>query len=252
MTENPCPEQEASGAPPEFLKAMMEPGAKMPPMPRGEAFEAMMKRQAESRAKDFGNLCQFKNDNARLIQQEIKVVFMGDSITQGWKAGDPTLFGEGVVNRGIGGQTSPQMLLRFYQDVIALRPDAVHIMAGTNDLAGNTGPNSPEDFKNNIRAMVDLARANNINVVLASILPATAFPWQPESHPSKQIPELNAWLQQLATEQNLVYADYYTPTATADGKFKASLSNDGVHPHRVGYEVMRPVAERALKKVGHL
>ncbi len=157
-----------------------------------------------------------------------------------------------MVSRGIGGQTSPQMLLRFYQDVIALRPDAVHIMAGTNDLAGNTGPNSPEDFKNNIRAMVDLARANNINVVLASILPATARPWQPESHPSKQIPELNAWLQQLATEQNLVYADYYTPTATADGKFKASLSNDGVHPHRVGYEVMRPVAERALKKVGHL
>lgn len=249
MLDNPCPEQTSGGAPPEYLKAMMEPGAKMPPFPKPDdpAFQAMMKSRAASRERDFAELCRFKKENAQLINKQTNVVFMGDSITAGWSAGDTTLFSDGMVNRGIGGQTSPQMLLRFYQDVIALNPTVVHIMAGTNDLAGNTGPNSPEDFKNNIRAMVDLAKANNIQVILASILPVTSFAWQPGSNPEPQITQLNSWLKQFSEQHNLVYADYYAVTVTDKGKFNPKLSNDGVHPHRVGYEVMRPIVNEALR-----
>ncbi len=251
MSENPCPEQTSSGAPPEYLKAMMEPGAKMPPMPKpgDPQFVAMMKTREESRNRDFADLCRFKEENNRIANQPVKVVFIGDSITAGWEVGDAPLFSDGNVNRGIGGQTSPQMLQRFYQDVVALHPRAVHIMAGTNDLAGNTGPNSPEDFKNNIRAMVDLARANNIKVVLASILPVTSFPWQPESKPEQLILSLNAWLKQFAAERGLVYADYYAVTVSANGELNSALSNDGVHPHREGYAAMRAIALRSINEV---
>ncbi len=139
---------------------------------------------------------------------------MGDSITEGWGVGDPSLFSGAVVDRGISGQTSPQMLVRFYQDVVALHPQAVHIMAGTNDVAGNTGPSSPDDFKNNIRAMVDLAKANHIQVVLASILPAERFAWRPDIQPVEQIRRLNAWLRQYASQHKLIYADYYSSLTT--------------------------------------
>lgn len=251
MSENTCPEQTSSGAPPEYLKAMMEPGAKMPPMPKpGEPqFLAMMKSMEESRNRDFADLCRFKEENNRITNQPVKVVFIGDSITEGWEMGDTSLFSDGNMNRGIGGQTSSQMLLRFYQDVVALDPRVIHIMAGTNDLAGNTGPNSPEDFKNNIRAMVDLARANNIKVVLASILPVTSFPWQPESKPEQLILSLNAWLKQFAMERGLVYADYYSVTVIANGELNSALSNDGVHPHREGYAAMKAIALSSINEV---
>jgi lysophospholipase L1-like esterase len=200
---------------------------------------------------DWGWLCRYRDDNAALVGAPApRVVFMGDSITEFWSRFDPDLFGEGVINRGISGQTSPQMLLRFYSDVVALRPAAVHIMAGTNDLAGNTGPSRPEDFKNNIRAMADLAEANGIAVILASIPPAAAFPWRSEVEPAPIIAALNAWLESYAAERGLVFVDYHAAMAGPAGELRSELSGDGVHPDAEGYAVMRPLTIGALAAVG--
>jgi len=203
-------------------------------------------------ARDFAGLCHYKTDNAAILagRAHPSSVFMGDSITEGWGVADPSIFSL-VVNRGISGQTSPQMLVRFYQDVVALHPRVVHIMAGTNDVAGNTGPSSPEDFKNNIRAMVDLAMANHIQVILASILPAERFPWRPDIQPVEQIRQLNACLRQFAGQRKLIYADYHSSLTTPSGAFRPELSNDGVHPNPDGYAAMRPIAEAALRKAMH-
>ena len=250
MTDSPCPPP--SPRPPrEILDAILKPGAKPPPMPAAgdERLREYLKKHAEDLARDFPDTCHYKSDNAAILKgANPRAVFMGDSITEGWGAGDPSLFTQGVVDRGISGQTSPQMLLRFYQDVVALHPHAVHIMAGTNDLAANTGPTSPDDFKDNIRAMVDLARANHIRVILASILPADRFPWRPDIHPVEQIRQLNAWLRQFADQHKLIYADYYSSLTTPSGAFRPELSNDGVHPNSDGYAAMRPIADAALRK----
>ena len=209
-------------------------------------------REVLGLTRDFPDLCHYKSDNEAILKgAHPKAVFMGDSITEGWGVGDPSLFSRGVVDRGISGQTSPQMLARFYQDVVALHPQAVHIMAGTNDVAGNTGPSSPEDFKNNIRAMVDLARANHIQVVLASIPPADRFPWRPDIQPAEQIRQLNAWLRQFADQHKLIYADYYSSLTTPSGAFRPGLSHDGVHPNSDGYAAMRSIADAALRKATH-
>jgi len=229
MTDSPCPP---------------------PPPPGGEEkFREYLKRHAEDMARDYPDLCHYKSDDAAILKGgRPTAVFMGDSITEGWGAGDASLFSGGVIDRGISGQTSPQMLVRFYQDVVALHPQAVHIMAGTNDVAGNTGPNSPDDFKNNIRAMVDLAMANHIQVILASIPPAERFPWRPDIQPVEQIRQLNAWLRQLAGQRRQIYADYYSALTTPTGAFRPELSNDGVHPNSDGYAAMRPIADAALRK----
>lgn len=206
-------------------------------------------REVLGLARDFPDLCHYKSDNEAILKgAHPTAVFMGDSITERWGVGDPSLFGRGVVDRGISGQTSPQMLGRFYQDVVALHPQAVHIMAGTNDVAGNTGPSSPEDFKNNIRAMVDLARANHIQVILASIPPAERFPWRPDIQPAEQIRQLNAWLRQFADRHKLIYADYHSSLTTPSGAFRPELSNDGVHPNTDGYAAMRSIADAVLRK----
>jgi lysophospholipase L1-like esterase len=250
MTASPCPPP-APAPPREMLIAMLKPGAKPPPLPAAgdEKLQAYLKKHAEDLARDYPDLCHFESDNDALLKgAHPTVVFMGDSITAAWGVGDPSLFSGGVVDRGISGQTSPQMVVRFYQDVVALHPRAVHIMAGTNDVAGNTGPSSPEDFKNNIRAMVDLARANHIQVVLASILPAERFPWRPDIQPVEQIRQLNQWLQQFAGQHHLIYADYYSALTTPSGAFRPELSNDGVHPNSDGYAAMRPIADAALRK----
>jgi lysophospholipase L1-like esterase len=250
MTESPCPPP-APRPPQEMITAMLKPGAKLPPMPPqdDENLREYLKKHAEDMARDFADLCHYKSDNVALLKgARPTVVFMGDSITEAWGLGDASLFTLGVVDRGISGQTSPQMLLRFYQDVVALHPKAVHIMAGTNDVAGNTGSSSPDDFKNNIRAMVDLARSNHIRVVLASILPAERFPWRSDIQPVEQIRQLNSWLRQLADERKLIYADYYPSLATPSGAFRPELSNDGVHPNSDGYRAMRPITDAALRK----
>jgi lysophospholipase L1-like esterase len=253
MTDSPCPPPPPRPSR-ETLAAMMKPDAKRPPMPSegDEKLREYLKKHAEDLVRDFPDLCHYKSDNEAILQgAHPSAVFMGDSITEGWGVGDPSLFSRNVVDRGISGQTSPQMLVRFYQDVVALHPQAVHIMAGTNDVAGNTGPSSPDDFKNNIRAMVDLARANHIRVVLASILPAERFAWRPEIQPADQIRQLNAWLRQYAAQHKLTYADYYASLTTPSGSFRPELSNDGVHPNTDGYAAMRPIADAALRQALH-
>ena len=250
MSDSPCPPPPPRPSR-EMLAAMMKPGAQRPPMPAGgdEKLREYLKKHADDLARDFPDLCHYQSDNEAILKgPHPTVVFMGDSITEGWGVGDPSLFSPGVLDRGISAQTSPQMLTRFYQDVVALHPKVVHIMAGTNDVAGNTGPSSPEDFKNNIRAMVDLAKANHIQVVLASILPAEKFPWRPDIQPVEQIRQLNSWLQQIASQHKLIYADYYASLTTPSGAFRPELSNDGVHPNTDGYAAMRPIADAALRK----
>lgn len=196
---------------------------------------------------DWAWLCRYRTENAQVDPTNPpEVVFMGDSITENWSRGDPALFAKGWLNRGISGQTSPQMLVRFWPDVIALRPDVVHIMAGTNDLAGNTGPTTPEAYKNNIRAMVQLAKAHGIVVVLGSIPPADRFEWAPQHKPAPWIAEFNAWLKAYAAEQGMVYADYFSVLAGPNGELKPDFGPDGVHPNAAGYTAMREVAEVAI------
>ncbi len=196
--------------------------------------------QADASNWDWANLCRYREDNREVIRgrMPIKVVFVGDSITEGWKAIDPTPFVDGVLDRGISGQTTPQMLLRFRADVIDLRPAVVHILAGTNDIAGNTGPTTLTDIENNIRSMVDLARVNGIRVILGSVTPAATFPWRPQIRPVADIRALNSWLAAYARRHRLEYVDYYAKLADRNGAFKAGLSVDGVHPNRAGYAVM--------------
>lgn len=198
--------------------------------------------------RDWPALCRFSADNAALLAsgEATRVVFMGDSITENWLLGDAALFTNGVVNRGIGGQTTPQMLLRFRADVVALRPAVVHILAGTNDVAGNTGPSTVQDFRNNIMSMVELAQANGIEVILGSIPPAATFNWQPALDPVPRIRELNAWLRDYAARTDLGYIDYFTALAGSKGELRAELGNDGVHPNRDGYAIMRRLFEAQL------
>jgi lysophospholipase L1-like esterase len=207
--------------------------------------QAYFKATEERARNDWPNLCKYRGANAALTTPT-KVVFIGDSITESWVTGDPTLFTDGVIGRGISGQTSPQILLRFFQDVIALRPQIVHIMAGTNDIAGNTGPTTEQDFENNIVAMVNLAHAHHIQVALASILPAGSFSWKPGLKPAATIKELNSWLRSYAQKSHIRYVDYYAVLTDAQGAFKADLSNDGVHPNREGYAAMRKLALRGI------
>lgn len=196
---------------------------------------------------DWPWLCRYRAENAVYnAANPARAVFIGDSITEGWARTDPGLFTKGVVGRGLSGQTSPQILLRFWQDVIALHPRVVHIMIGTNDIAGNTGPTSVAAYQANIRAMVDLARVNGVRVVLGSILPAKRMDWRPGLEPAPRIAELNRWLRDFADAQGLVFADYHSALATPDGGLRADLGKDGVHPEAPGYALMRPIAERAL------
>lgn len=200
---------------------------------------------------DWPRLCRFRADNDDLLARNVKprIVFMGDSITENWLLGDPGFFSDTHVNRGIGGQTTPQMLLRFRNDVVDLKPEFVHIMGGTNDVAGNTGPVRMQDVKNNIISMVELAHANDIRVLLASIPPAAAFNWQPAVDPVADIKALNTWLAQYATDNGLAYIDYYTPLAGPRGELLEALGNDGVHPNRDGYVIMRQVLETSLAQL---
>ncbi len=197
---------------------------------------------------DFADLCKYAGDDAE-TQQSPRVVLFGDSITERWATSEPDLFTLGIVNRGISGQTTTQMLLRFYQDVIALKPQAVQIMGGTNDIAGNSGPTSPQDFKNDIMAMVELAQAHRIRVLLASIPPSDRFSWNPAIKPASRILELNAWLRNYAYQKQVVFVDYYTILANKTGALRPELGEDGTHPNKDGYARMRPVFLNALTQV---
>jgi lysophospholipase L1-like esterase len=180
--------------------------------------------------------------------QEGRVVFYGDSITDSWVANGGKFFpGKPYVNRGISGQTTPQMLVRFRQDVVDLHPEVVVILAGTNDIAGNTGPSTLGMIEDNFRSMTEIAKANGMRVILASVLPATRYHWRPEDgNPATKIEALNAWLKDYCAQEKVTYLDYWTAMAGADGGMKEGISIDGVHPNAAGYAMMEPLAEAAI------
>ena len=205
-------------------------------------------QQGELKLLDWPQLAHYRDENAKLpapAKDEARVVFLGDSITDLWKLSE-SFPGKPYVNRGISGQTTPQMLLRFRQDVIALKPKVVVILAGTNDIAENTGPITLAGIEDNFISMVELARENGIRVVLGSILPAARYPWHPEIEPIDKIRAVNAWMKDYAAQRELVFLDYYAAMVDQKSGLPATLSEDGVHPNRAGYSVMVPLAEKAI------
>jgi len=215
-----------------------------------EQQEQMRKAQDDRLHNDWGDLKRYRDQDAALgapAADENRVVFMGDSITDGWIRLVPVFFqGRTYFDRGISGQTTPQMLVRFRQDVINLHPRVVVILAGINDIAGNTGPATPEMIQDNLISMVELAKANGIKVVLASITPAADFPWNPGTKPANQIAAMNVWIKDYAAQYGLVYLDYYSVLADENGAMKREFTVDGVHPNAAGYAVMGPLAEKAI------
>lgn len=203
---------------------------------------------------DWPDLARYAAENKALppvLPEEERVVFFGDSITDAWGRSETTgVFfpGKPYVNRGISGQTTPQMLVRFQQDVVHLNPAAVVILAGTNDIAGNTGPTTQQMIEDNFTSMANIAEQNDIKVVFASITPALAYPWKPGIQPVERIRELNKWLQDFCSKNEYVYLDYYSAMADAKGAMLPGLSSDGVHPTAKGYAVMAPLAERAIEQ----
>lgn len=202
-------------------------------------------------AMDWPNLQKYatENENLKTATAKNRIVWMGDSITEFWIATDGDFFkSKPYVNRGISGQTTSQMLLRFRQDVISLKPEMVVILAGINDIAENTGPISLENILGNIISMAELAKANNIKVVLSSVLPANKFPWRPDLQPAEKVIELNKMLERYSRDNNLAYIDYYLKMADSEKGLDAKFTNDGVHPTLSGYKTMAPLAEEAIAK----
>ncbi|MGD9562946.1 MAG: SGNH/GDSL hydrolase family protein [Pyrinomonadaceae bacterium] len=229
------------------------------PSPSPLNAEAEKKRadMFQQRYFNYANYARYREANAELPppkKGEDRVVFLGDSITDSWKLAE-YFPGKPYVNRGISGQTTSQMLIRFRPDVIALKPKVVVILAGTNDIAGNTGPISVQAIADNIESMAELARANGIRAVLASVLPVSDYNTnrdggkivQTVRRPPEKIRELNEWLRKYCEEMDLVYLDYFTPSVDADGFLKPDLAYDGLHPNAAGYEVMAPLAEAAIR-----
>lgn len=209
--------------------------------------------EMQQRLLDWPQLQRYRNENAALAPAAPgtkRVVFYGDSITEGWgPTGSERFFpGKPYVNRGISGQTTAQMLVRFQQDVIALKPALVVILAGTNDIAGNTGPTTRAMIEDNLHAMVELAQAHNIRIVLASVLPVSDYPWQPGVQPAGKVTALNKALRAYAEQQGVVYLDYHTALTNKDGGLDKELASDGVHPTPAGYAKMVPLAEAAVAK----
>jgi lysophospholipase L1-like esterase len=207
----------------------------------------------EKALKDWPNLARFADANAALpppAANERRVVFMGDSITQGWKL-EESFPGRSYVNRGISGQTTPQMLVRFRPDVVDLKPNVVVILAGTNDIAGNTGPMTLEQIEANLASMVDIARANGIRVVLSSVMPVYPSDKMPQffrQRPPERIVALNQWIRSYCDRTSSIYLDYFSAMVGADGLLKRDLSDDGLHPNDAGHKIMAPLAEAAIAK----
>lgn len=250
MSRSPCPPAKAADAVGSgFVHMLLTPGARfVRPTASPAQKEAADRAMAQARARDWADLCRYRADNAALSGSP-RVVLMGDSITDFWRQGDPALFGNDVVDRGISGQTSSQMLVRFWPDVIALHPRIVQILAGTNDIAGNTGPTSEQDYENNIMAMVTLAQAHHIRVILGSMPPAVSFWWSPHPYrPAAEIRRLNDWLRGYARASGAGFIDYYAHLSTPSGAFRPHFSNDGVHPNAAGYGVMTGLLRGAIGK----
>lgn len=219
-----------------------------------EQLAAYQKAHDEQMKNDWPWLAHFKDEDAKMgppAPGEKRVVFMGDSITAGWPLylpGDQGFAGMPYINRGISGQTTPQMLLRFRQDVIALQPKVVVILGGTNDIAGNTGPMTLEQTEDNLASMADLAVQNHIRVVLCSVLPAFDFGWSPGKMPAAKIVALNAWIKAYAAEKGYVYVDYHSAMKDERDGLPPTLSKDGVHPLPAGYAIMKPLVAAGIAK----
>jgi lysophospholipase L1-like esterase len=202
---------------------------------------------------DWPNLNKYQKANSILqnsVPNDNRVVFMGDSITEFWSREAPQFFeGKPYINRGISGQTTPQILVRFRADVIALKPNLVVILAGVNDIAGNTGPSTLEMITDNIFSMIDLAKAHNIKVILCSVLPAADFPWKPNQEPANTIIALNNLLTNYAFANEISFVDYHTAMADDQKGLPLAYSKDGVHPNKAGYEVMAPIVEQAIQNI---
>jgi lysophospholipase L1-like esterase len=201
---------------------------------------------------DYGQLARYRDANAELkppAANENRIVFFGDSITDGWKLAD-YFPGKPYVNRGISGQTTPQMLVRFREDVIDLQPKAVLILAGTNDIAGNTGPMTLEQIEENYTSLAELAAANHVKVIFSSVLPVNNY--TPEAQeffadrPPAKILELNRWLKTYCAAHGCIYLDYFSVMVDGKGLLKKELADDGLHPNVAGYKVMAPLAEAAI------
>ncbi len=204
-------------------------------------------------AQDWANLERFREANEKLAPAKVcddRVVFMGNSITQGWIDQVPEFFApeKHYINRGIGGQTTPQMLIRFRQDVINLNPKVVVILAGTNDIAGNTGPSTLEMIEDNRHSMTELAQANGIAVVLCSVLPVYDYPWRTGLEPAPKIMELNKRIKEFAASRGAVYCDYFTAMADDRNGLPKEISGDGVHPNKAGYAIMQPIVDNAIAR----
>ncbi|MGB5646187.1 MAG: SGNH/GDSL hydrolase family protein [Muriicola sp.] len=202
-------------------------------------------------AQDWAQLGVFREVNKKISMTSSteRVVFFGNSITIGWLHTMPSFFEDRpFINRGIGGQTTPQMLVRFRQDVLDMHPKVVIILAGTNDIAGNTGPMTLDDILGNLKSMSELAKANNIEVILCSVLPASDYPWRPGLEPDKKIPALNAMIKEYTEQASLHFLDYYTAMVNDINGMDKDLAYDGVHPTKAGYEIMAPLALEAIAK----
>ncbi len=203
-------------------------------------------------AQDWANLKRYQKENETLLLKnnaENRVVFMGNSITEGWKGTHPGFFSNNpYICRGISGQTTPQMLIRFRQDVINLKPRVVVILAGTNDIAGNTGPSTLEMIMDNLKSMSELATANNIRVVLCSVLPAYDYPWKKGMEPNIKIPQLNKMIKAYADEKRITYLDYFSAMSDDKNAMKPEYTYDGVHCTSAGYDVMEEMVVPAIHK----
>ena len=204
---------------------------------------------------DWANLSKYRASNVQIanLEDPNRIVFMGNSITEGWLYHHPEFFeNKSYINRGIGGQTTPQMLIRFKPDVVKLNPKAVVLLAGINDIAGNTGPMTLENIFENIASMAEIATAHNIQVVLCAVLPAKDFPWRPGLEPAPKVKQLNEYLKKYCAEKGHIYVDYYSALEDGEGGLKVpdyTTATDLVHPNRAGYLVMETLLEQAFKKL---
>ena len=226
--------------------------------PASSSSHPVLDQYKQSRAgiymNDFGELAHYRAANAALPPVragEQRVLFFGDSLTDFWKL-DHFFPGRGYINRGISGQTTSQMLVRFRQDVIDLQPHVVIILAGTNDIAGNTGPVSLEDIEKNYATMAELTRVHHIVTIFTSVTPVNGdVPGKRElfdARPTSEILALNTWLRNYCASSGDLYVDYFTPMADPRGQMQRPLSDDGLHPNEAGYRIMSPLAERAIEK----
>src|SRR5690349_15509705 len=207
-------------------------------------------QRAQDKLNDWPNLARYRDANAQVpaaAANEPRVVFMGDSITDGWGRQYGKFFpGKPYINRGISGQTTPQMLIRFRPEVIDLQPKVVVILAGTNDIAGNTGPSTVEMIEDNLASMADIARVNGVRVVLCSVLPVYDYPWRPGLEPAPKIVALNAWMKHYADSTGSVYVDYHSAMRDERNGMRPELASDGVHPNEAGYRIMAPLVEQGI------